>query len=91
MKENKLEYSMFERLPFRSQTESLAKDGIILAQRNYNNWTVTLYTLHNSFVELWTGEQAQDISTFKASADMAAILEPYVDADDVQGFMEFKI
>lgn len=79
-----LEYSMFERLPFRSQAESLAKDGTILAQRNYNNWTVTLYTLQNSFVELWQGEHAQVISTFKASANAVAILDPYIDSIDVQ-------
>ncbi len=79
-----LEYSMFERLPFRSQAESLAKDGTILAQRTYNNWTVTLYTLQHSFVELWQGEQVQVISTFKASANVVAILDPYIDAIDVQ-------
>ncbi|WP_439883259.1 hypothetical protein ACSX1A_08805 [Pontibacter sp. MBLB2868] len=84
-----LEYSMFERLPFRSQTESLAKDGIILAQRKYNGWEVTLYTLNGQFVELWTGKDAQVISTFKKSASAVAVLEPYLDEIDVQEFLGF--
>lgn len=75
---------MFERLPLRSQAETLAKDGIILAQRRYNNWTVTLYTLNNAFVELWTGEEAQVISTFKKSANAMAVLEPYLGEVDVR-------
>jgi hypothetical protein len=79
-----LEYSMFERLPLRSQTDALAKDGTILAQRNYNNWTVTLYALHNSFVERWHGNDMEVISTFKESANPIAILEPYVEAIDIQ-------
>lgn len=78
---------MFERLPFRSQAESLAKDGTVLAQRSYNDWIVTLYALNNSFVELWTGKEAQVISTFKKSANAVAILEPYIDDIDVQDFL----
>lgn len=83
-----LEYSLFERLPFRSQAEALAKDGIVLAQRNYNNYTVTLYSLHNNLVELWSGEKAQVITTFKGSANPVAILESYVDKIDIQDFID---
>jgi len=86
-----LEYSMFERLPFRSQAEFLAKDGTILAQRNYNNWTVTLYALHHSFVEVWTGNEVQVISTFKDSANAVAILEPYIDAIDVEQIRDLDL
>jgi len=86
-----LEYSKFDRLPLRSQTETLAKEGIVLAQRNYNNWTVTLYTLHNAFVEVWAGEKAQVISRFKTTVDVTAILEPYIDAIDIQEFMKSKL
>ena len=77
------EYSMFERLPFRSQEEALAKGGTMLAQRKHNSWTVTLYALNNSFVELWSGETLQVYSTFKKSANALAILEPYADEVDV--------
>ncbi|MDX5436309.1 MAG: hypothetical protein LPK03_03905 [Pontibacter sp.] len=79
-----LEHSMFERLPLRNQAEALAQDGTILAQRKFNNWTVTLYTLNNFFVELWAGEEAQVISTFKKSAKSVAVLEPYLDTIDVR-------
>lgn len=75
---------MFERLPLRSQAETLAKEGTILAQRRFNHWTVTLYTLNNTFVELWTGEEAQVISTFKKSANAMAVLEPYLGEVDVR-------
>ncbi|MFD2247798.1 hypothetical protein [Pontibacter ruber] len=78
---------MFERLPLRSQTDALARDGIILARRRYNNWTVTLYTLNNAFVELWTGKEIEVVSTFKKSANAVAILEPYVADMDVQDFL----
>lgn len=79
-----LEYSMFDKLPFRSQAETLAKDGTFVAQRQHNNWTVTLYSLNDSFVELWTGEQVQVFSTFKKSAKALAILEPYAEAIDIK-------
>lgn len=78
---------MFERLPLRSQAETLAKDGTMLAQRCFNGWTVTLYTLHNSFVERWTGKEAEVYSTFKKSANAVAILEPYVDEVDVRSLL----
>ncbi|GAB3204086.1 hypothetical protein ABID22_004016 [Pontibacter aydingkolensis] len=77
------EFSMFERLPFRSQEEALAKGGTMLAQRKHNVWTVTLYFLNNSFVELWSGETVQVYSTFKKSANVVDILEPYADEVDV--------
>ncbi|RDV14185.1 hypothetical protein DXT99_15445 [Pontibacter diazotrophicus] len=83
-----LEYSMFERLPFRSQAESLAKDGTILAQRTYKEWQVTLYSLNGLFVELWAGKEAQVISTFKKTANAVAVLDPYIDDIDVQDFMD---
>lgn len=75
---------MFERLPFRSQAEIIAKDGTVLAQRKHNKWVVTLYAVNNSFVELWTGEDIQVYSIFKRSANALAVLEPYVDEIDVQ-------
>jgi hypothetical protein len=83
-----LEYSWFERLPLRSQTETLARDGIVLAQRKHNDWVVTLYTLHNVFVERWTGKEAEVISTFKRSANAVAVLEPYIAEIDVQDFLD---
>ncbi|MCX2740343.1 hypothetical protein [Pontibacter anaerobius] len=75
---------MFERLPLRSQAETLAKEGTILAQRQFNSWTVTLYTLNNKFVEVWTGEEAQVISTFKSLANPMTVLEPYLDGVNVE-------
>jgi hypothetical protein len=74
-----LEYSWFERMPLRSQTETLARDGIVLAQRQVNNWTVTLYHLNNAYVEVWAGQEAQVISTFRKTASAMAVLKPYMD------------
>ncbi|MHC2991648.1 hypothetical protein OB13_08635 [Pontibacter sp. HJ8] len=74
-----LEYSWFERLPLRSQTETLARDGIVLAQRRVNNWTVTLYDLNNTYVEVWAGQEAQVISTFRKAVSAMAVLEPYME------------
>ncbi len=78
--ENMLEYSLFERLPFRNQAEAIVRDGNLLARRNYNNWQVTLYEYNNTFVELWQGAHAQVFSTFKSSANKVAIFEPYLQA-----------
>jgi len=78
------EYSMFERLPFRSQAEVIARDGTLLAQRKYKQWHVSLYAVNNTFVELWAGEEVQVYSTFKHSANAATILEPYVEEVDVR-------
>ena len=72
-----LEYSMFERLPFRSQEEVIAREGTLLAQRLHNGYTVSLYALKDSFVELWSGEEVQVYSSFKKTANASAILEPY--------------
>ncbi|MFT2007256.1 hypothetical protein ACMA1I_01150 [Pontibacter sp. 13R65] len=79
---------MFERLPLRSQTESLAKDGTLLARRTYNGWQVTLYSLNGLFVELWAGKEAQVISTFKKSANAVAVLDPYIDKIDVKNVLD---
>lgn len=78
-----LEHSMFERLPLRNQAEALAQDGTVVAKRTFNQWTVTLYSLNNFFVEVWAGDEAQVISTFKKSAKPVAVLEPYLDDIDV--------
>ncbi|MER2996811.1 hypothetical protein [Pontibacter populi] len=77
-----LEYSMFERLPFRKQAEIIAKNGTLVAQRNYKQWMVTLYKVNNSFVELWSGDNMQVYSTFKQSANTVAIFDPYLDEVD---------
>ncbi|TXK46472.1 hypothetical protein FVR03_10745 [Pontibacter qinzhouensis] len=78
---------MFERLPLRSQTESLAKDGIVLGRRQYKEWQVTLYSLNGVFVELWAGKAAQVISTFKKSANAVAVVDPYIEQVDFQDFL----
>ncbi len=83
-----LEYSMFERLPLHYQTETLSKKGLILGQRTYNGWAVTLYTLNDAFVELWSGNGMAVTSTFKKSADALAVLAPYVDAVDIAAWMQ---
>ncbi len=85
-----LEYSMFERLPERSQIDTLAKDGVIVAQRMYNGWTVTLYSLHGLFVEQWAGNSMQVISTFKKTAKAVTVLEPYLEDVDIQKYIKYN-
>ncbi|SIT76847.1 hypothetical protein [Pontibacter indicus] len=73
-----LEYSMFERLPYRSQREALKKEGTLIAQRQVNGYTIRLYTIGHTFVEVWTGTEAEVVTTFKKSANVMAVLEPYI-------------
>lgn len=73
-----LEYSMFERLPYRSQREALKKEGTLIAQRQVNGYTILLYTIGHTFVEVWTGTEAEVVTTFKKSANVMAVLEPYI-------------
>lgn len=79
-----IEYTLFNRLPAGSQIAILAQKGTKVAQRNHKEWTVTLYTLHNYFVESWVKSGTEIIGTFQNSADPLAILEPYLDAIEVQ-------
>ncbi|MBF8964523.1 hypothetical protein I0P70_14815 [Pontibacter sp. FD36] len=79
-----LEYSMFERLPYRSQREALKKEGTLIARRQVNGYTILLYTLGHTFVEVWTGAEAEVVSTFKQTASAMAVLEPYADEVDIR-------
>ncbi|EJF08141.1 MULTISPECIES: hypothetical protein [Pontibacter] len=79
-----LEYSMFERLPYRSQREALKKEGTLIARRQVNGYTILLYTLGHTFVEVWTGAEAEVVSTFKQTASAMAVLEPYADEIDIR-------
>ena len=82
-----LEYSMFDRLPLRRQAEIIATKGTLIAQRNYNQWVVSLYKVENAFVELWSGDTIQVYSTFREPANTIAIFDPYLDKIDVQEFI----
>lgn len=75
---------MFERLPYRSQREALKKDGTLIASRQVNGYTIFLYTLGHTFVEVWTGTEAEVVSTFKKSAAALAVLEPYAEEVDIR-------
>lgn len=81
---------MFERLPFRSQEEAIARDGTLIAQRHHKGWTVTLFALHHTFVELWSGRDAEVFSTFKKSARAVDVLEPYLEGMDIQDYLKFQ-
>ena len=69
---------MFERLPYRSQREALKKEGTLIAQRQVNGYTILLYTIGHTFVEVWTGTEAEVVTTFKKTANVMAVLEPYI-------------
>lgn len=79
-----LEYSMFERLPFRSQREALKREGTLLASRRVNGYTISLYILGHTFVEVWSGAEAEVVSTFKHPTNAMAVLEPYTQQVDME-------
>ena len=79
-----IEYTLFNRLPAGSQLAILAQKGNKLAQRNHKEWVITLYTLHNYFVESWAKSGTEIIGTFQVNADPLEILEPYLDSIEVQ-------
>lgn len=86
--DHKLEYNIFNRLPTWSQVETLTKEGTALVQRKHHNWEITLYSLHNYFVELWTKDGLEIIGSFYQAANPMAILEPYTDHIEIQNFLE---
>jgi hypothetical protein len=79
---------MFNRLPAGSQVEVLAKKGTVLAQREHKEWTITLFSLNNYFVELWEKKGLELIGTFHKTVQPLAILEPYMDDIEIQDFFE---
>ncbi|PVY37938.1 hypothetical protein [Pontibacter virosus] len=83
-----LEYSMFERLPYRSQREALKKEGTLIARRQVNGYTILLYVIGHTFVEVWTGTEAEVVSTFKKTADALAVLEPYANEVDIRQLID---
>jgi hypothetical protein len=74
-----LEYSLFNQLPVWSQVEVLKKKGNAVAQRQYKDWTISLYSLDNYFVELWVKPSLEIIGAFHRSVKPMAILEPYME------------
>lgn len=82
-----LESSMFQNLPSWHQAEVLTRQGTLLAQRRHNGWLVSLYALDNSFIELWSGTEAEVVGMFSESASALEILEPYTHAIDIDEFL----
>lgn len=79
---------MFERLPYRSQREALKKEGTLIARRQVNGYTILLYVIGHTFVEVWTGTEAEVVSTFKKTADALAVLEPYANEVDIRQLID---
>ncbi|MCJ8164191.1 hypothetical protein MKJ04_05005 [Pontibacter sp. E15-1] len=78
-----IEYALFQRLPAWSQAEALVRYGTALAQRQHNDWTVTLYVLDNRFVELWAKNGLSVTTSFRAEATTLEIAEPYLEQMDI--------
>lgn len=81
-----LEYTLFRKLPFGSQIDELNQKGTLLAVRNHKDWTITLYMVHNHFVERWAKNGLDIIGTFQKAANSISILEPYIDTWDAPKF-----
>ena len=83
-----LEFSMFQRLPSWSQAEVLTKQGALLAQRPHQEWTVSLYYLHNRYVELWERNGLQITASFHSDSVALAVVEPYLAFVHVQHLID---
>lgn len=83
-----LENSLFQNLPPWHQAEVLVKQGTRLAERVHKDWRVTLYALDNSFIELWSGTEAEVVGMFAKTASALEILEPYTDAINIQDYLD---
>jgi len=70
---------MFNRLPTWSQVEVLDKQGAVVAQRQHKDWTITLFSLNEYFVELWANQHLEVIGSFHKTVKPLDILEPYID------------
>lgn len=66
----------------------LTKEGTVLAQRLHQGWTVSLYSLHNRYVELWEKNGLQITTSFRNDAAALAIVEPYLAYVDVQHLID---
>ena len=84
------EYSMFNRLPVESQVDVLTKKGTAVAQRQHKQYTITLYSLDNYFVELWEKEGIEIIGTFHKTVNALTILEPYLDQMDTENLLDLQ-
>jgi len=78
-----IEYSMFNRLPTWSQVEVLVKNGTVIALRQHNDWSITLFSINEYFVELWSNQHLQVVGSFHETAKPLDILEPYLVYMDV--------
>ncbi|ARS34539.1 hypothetical protein [Pontibacter actiniarum] len=83
-----LEHSLFHRLPDWSKVEVLTKHGTALAQREQQDWTITLYSLQHNFYELWEKDGVEVISSFQATANPMAILHPYTEQIDIRNVID---
>lgn len=81
------EYTLLQGLPAWSQADALAHQGTALAQRTYQDWTITLYAFNNYFVERWLKPELTIMGTFAKTAPSLAILEPYTNAIALQDFL----
>lgn len=84
-----LEYSMFERLPSWSQIEVLTRTGTPLAQRQHLDWTITLYTYQHHFVEVWSRDGLEIVTSFQQNANTLSILESYTEGMEVGDMLDF--
>ena len=75
---------MFNRLPTWSQVEVLVTKGTLVAQRQHNEWSITLFSINEYFVELWTNQHFQVVGSFQKTAKPLDILEPYIVFMDVK-------
>jgi hypothetical protein len=83
-----LEHAMFDRLPVGSQIDVLAQKGTVLAQRQHKEWSITLFSMHNYFVELWAKQELEIVGSFHKTANPMEILEPYMEGIDMEGELD---
>lgn len=77
------EHSLFHKLPPKNQAELLEKKGIVLTKRHLNGWAITLFSLENQFLEVWSKKDLEIIGSFHSAVSYMDIIEPYINVLDV--------
>jgi hypothetical protein len=80
------EYSLFHKLPVWTQVEVLAQKGNFIAQRKHKDYTISLYSLDNYFVEVWAKGKLRISTSFRETTKPLIIMDQYLDEISLELF-----
>ncbi|MFB9864284.1 hypothetical protein [Rufibacter immobilis] len=73
-----LEHSLFHKLPPWRQAEIVEQKGMALAQRQFKDWSITLFSFEHRFLEVWAKPGTEVVTSFRPGAAYMDIIEPYM-------------